>query len=164
MLKLVECRGTDPWIREAVRARLAALDKDHTAARKKRLNSVVSQNALQRLFAALEAFNKPYRELEDGSKRRLPQVPNDYPASINEQIYKALKQHLECDRPQSCKCAGSPRLTRLCLRPRITLRGQDVLFDLVFSGGLLKTSEGFTHWQLVRFLLSRFDSRSCFNA
>ena len=158
----MERQETDSSIERAVRATLDALDKKHTAARKKRLDTVVSRNELQRLFAALEAFNRPYRELEDGNKRRPPQKPNDYPASINGQIYEALKQQLECDRYQSCTCAGSPRLTRLCLRPRITLRDEDVLFDVVFSGGLTRTSRDFEHWQLVRFLLSRFDSRSSF--
>ena len=117
------------------------------------------------LLSNLEAFAKPKRQKHSVVQSAssyiegnidIVESPNEYPASVNEQLCASLAEHLKCS------CTRSPEgrmakehLARLSLRPITKNSKDDVLFDILCSsspGGGLGNA---VKWQQLRFEVPR---------
>lgn len=138
----------------ALRSKLTAYEKNHSNARIKRDHSALSEHPFTRLQEAIGKLNK-FLEPEKAERKKPVADPDDYPAAVNEELYRILKKTVECRCEPACVDPRSQRLIRLCLKPRLSMQEPDVLFDMLFSGSLGKAPEKFGHWQQVRFGLPR---------
>lgn len=141
---------------KTIRDTLLAHDKAHAALRKSCNISALSINPLTKLHRALRALNGSFTESEAVAKRKIPLPPNDYPAHVNSELYKTLESYSKCSCSQAITHAGSQHYIRLNLRPESSIFDEDVSFIVLFSGSSYYSHETLSHWQQIRFLLSRY--------
>lgn len=135
-----------------LRSNLVACNKHYAAIRKGRHPSHKSTNVLDRLHKSFSNLNDHFKVLEETIKKKPPQDPEEYPQSVNGRLYRTLRQNLQCRCTQPC--VDSHQHTRLCLSPEVQIRGQDIVFDFLFSNDVKSALAAF-RWQQVRLFVSK---------